>query len=149
MNKPNYLKIFTIAAFALFLGTTVNAQSSPSKMDREKAQPRIQPTEISAKKGDEVRTIWAYSVVRMTIKKDQITVDFDKPNANAKTKSAELAYKMALKNEAGLKEASDSFRTESDVLNYLSDRGLELVSVVIDTKAEDVKTYYLRSKLPE
>lgn len=148
MNKTNYFKIFTIAAFAFCLNTTVNAQSGSSKMDREKAKPRVQQTEISAKKED-AKTTWIYSIARVTVDKDRISVAFEKSSPKLKTRSAEMAYKISVKNEEGLKEAADSFQSESDVLNYLADQRMELVSVVIDNKEGNVKTYYLRTKAPE
>lgn len=149
MNKTNYLKIFGIAVLAFFLNTSLYAQSGSSKTQSQKAQPRVQKNAISAKNPEESKLEWVYTVVELNIHDDQIEVRADEPKEKPQTRSQEIAYKMASENRENLKKASQTFTTESDVLNYFAGLGYELVSVYPNAKNQSIKTYYLRSKLPE
>lgn len=149
MNTSNYLKFFGIGAFALLLNTTVNAQNSAGKMDRQKAQPRVSQAEISAKDTKETKTTWIYSVIQIVSKDKRVEVMFEETKPQPKTRAEEFAYKMQIVNQDKLKKAANSFTSETDVLNYLAEQGYELVSVLPDGKEGASKMYYLRMKLPE
>ncbi len=149
MNKTNYFKFFGIAAFAVFLSTTVNAQNSAGKMDRERVQARVSQNEISAKSRGEAETTWIYSVMQVVVKDRKVEVRFDESNPKPTTSAEKTAYKMAMENQSNLKEVAASFTSETDVLNYLAQQGYELVSVLPNAKDATSKMYYLRTKLVE
>lgn len=117
-------------------------------MDREKAQSQIQQKEINSKRADEAK-MWVYTVAQVATRGNNMEVKFEKSNEKPQTRSGEMALKQAAMNEDALRKATDSFGSEADVLNFLADQGMELVSVVPNAKDDSMKTYYLRSRLPE
>lgn len=148
MNKTNYFKTFAFLAFAFLLNTTVYAQNSQGKMERQQAQPRVAQTGVT-KVEEEAKTVWLYTVMQVNTKDNKVEVVFEQSNPQPKTTEEKTAFKMAIENQSKFKESASSFTSETDVLNYLSQKGYELVSVVPNGKEGTLKTFYLRSKLPE
>lgn len=142
MKTSKFLKFFTFIAFVALISPSAFGQSNASRMDRNKAK---QHATDSDKNTD---YIYLYSVAEVTVGKDRVIVKLQDSESKPTGEKAERQMKMQEKRKRDLEQQMKSFRTETDVLNYFSSTGMELISVVpnllVDEKS---KLYYLRAKI--
>ena len=135
----NYLKtIFFTAVFAFTLNAAT-AQTTNKKSEKTTTQQRVEQSEkLSAK---EPTYKWAYSVAMVTNHGGKFDVKF----MEGKSKTSQ---RLARQNEAlnkRMESSAEELQTEGDLINFLSDMKMELISVVNEVDGKAMK-YYLRTQ---
>lgn len=140
----NYLKaIFFTAVFAFTLNAAT-AQKTNKKSDKATTQQRIvQSDKLSAK---EPTYKWAYSVAMVTDRGGQFEIKF----MDGKSKTAQRLARQNEELSKRMASLGDEIQSEGDLINFLTDLKMELVSVVSvpESKGRTMK-YYLRTQIAE
>ena len=140
----NYLKAFFFTALFAFTLNAATAQKTDKKSDKTTTQERIQKSEkINAQ---EPASKWAYSVALVTDNGGKFDIKFEE----GKSKASELLARQNRELGKRMESASQEIRTEADLINFLSDMKMELISVVsLPESGGRTMKYYLRTQIDE
>lgn len=144
MRNMNYLKAFFFTAVFAFTLNAANAQRTNKKSDKATTQERIEKSQnLSAK---EPAQKWAYSVALVTDHGGKFDIKFEA----GKSKASERLARQNQELNKRMESAAEEISTEADLINFLSDSKMELISVVSlpETGGRTMK-YYLRTQISE
>ena len=144
MRNMNYLKAFFFTAVFAFTLNAASAQKTNKKSDKTATQQRVeQSPKISAK---EPTFKWAYTVALVSDNGGKFDIKF----MDGKSKASELLVRQNEELTKKMETRMDEIRSEGDLINFLAEMKMELVSVVSmpETGARTMK-YYLRTQIAE